>query len=83
MDTLVKYIEACAHVPSRIMPIQVTFLQTNFEGFNISEVIKAGSLGDGTAVPGHYDLDLVIYSRGNNQYSHMNCRLTPEKYHTQ
>ena len=44
----------------------IIFLQTNFRGFNISEVIKAGSLGDGTAVPGHYDLDLVIYSRGNN-----------------
>jgi hypothetical protein len=28
----------------------------------ISEVIKAGSLGHGTAVPGHYDLDIVIYS---------------------
>ena len=52
----------------------IIFLQTNFRGFNISEVIKAGSLGDGTAVPGHYDLDLVIYSRGNNQYSHMISR---------
>ena len=39
-------------------------IQTNFKGFNISEIIKAGSLGDGTAVPGHYDIDLVIYSRG-------------------
>ena len=46
--------------------IIIIFLQINFRGFNISEVIKAGSLGDGTAVPGHYDLDLVIYSRGNN-----------------
>ena len=45
------------------------FLQTNFRGFNISEVIKAGSLGDGTAVPGQYDLDLVVYSRGNNLYN--------------
>ena len=79
VDTLVKYIEVCAHVPGCIMPIQVIFLQTNFRGFNISEVIEAGSLGDGTAVPGHYDLDLVIYSHGNNQYnSHMICRLTPE-----
>ena len=76
VDTLVKYIEARAHVPGCIMPIQVIFLQTNFRGFNISEVIEAGSLGDGTAVPGHYDIDLVIYSRGNNQYSHMISRLT-------
>ena len=28
----------------------------------VSEVIKAGSLGHGTAVNGEYDLDLVIYS---------------------
>lgn len=38
--------------------------QTRFQGFKISEIIKAGSLGQGTAVPGHYDIDLVIYSRG-------------------
>ena len=38
--------------------------QENFEGFNISEIIKAGSMGHGTAVPGHFDIDLVIYSRG-------------------
>ena len=30
--------------------------------FVVSEVIKAGSLGHGTAVPGHFDLDLVVYS---------------------
>ena len=28
----------------------------------VSEVVKAGSLGHGTAVPGDYDLDLVVYS---------------------
>ena len=28
----------------------------------MSEVVKAGSLGHGTAVPGHYDLDIVVYS---------------------
>ena len=78
VDTLVKYIEVSAHVPGCIMPIQVIFLQINFRGFNISEVIEAGSLGDGTAVPGHYDLDLVIYSHGNNRYSHMIYGLTPE-----
>lgn len=31
--------------------------------FNVSEIVKGGSLGHGTAVPGHYDIDLVIYSR--------------------
>ena len=28
----------------------------------VNEVIKAGSLGHGTAVPGHCDIDIVIYS---------------------
>ena len=28
----------------------------------VNKVIKAGSLGHGTAVPGHYDLDVVLYS---------------------
>ena len=27
-----------------------------------NEIIKAGSLGHGTAVKGYYDVDLVIYS---------------------
>ena len=40
------------------------YQQTHFRDFNISEIHKAGSLGHGTAVPGHYDIDLVIYSRG-------------------
>ena len=31
---------------------------------NISEIIKGGSLGHGTAVPNNFDLDLVVYSRG-------------------
>ena len=42
----------------------IIHFQENFEGFNISEIIKAGSMGHGTAVPGHFDIDLVIYSRG-------------------
>ena len=31
---------------------------------NISEIIKGGSLGHGTAIPNNSDLDLVVYSRG-------------------
>ena len=31
--------------------------------------MKGGSLGHGTAVPGDYDLDLVLYSRSNNEQS--------------
>ena len=31
-------------------------------GMILSEIIKAGSMGHGTAVPGHYDLDIVVYS---------------------
>jgi hypothetical protein len=30
---------------------------------NVSEIVKGGSLGHGTAVPGKFDLDLVLYSR--------------------
>ncbi len=32
----------------------------------VDEVIKAGSLGHGTAVPGDFDLDLVIYSQSKS-----------------
>jgi len=32
--------------------------------------VKAGSLGHGTAVPGEFDLDLVIYSQG--EFNHFN-----------
>ena len=39
-------------------------MQAHFTSFNISDVVKGGSLGHGTAVPGHYDIDLIIYSRG-------------------
>ena len=31
---------------------------------NVSEVVKGGSLGHGTAVPDDFDADLVLYSRG-------------------
>jgi hypothetical protein len=41
----------------------VKHIENKFTAFNISEIIKAGSLGDGTAVPGDYDIDLVVYSR--------------------
>ena len=36
--------------------------------FTLTETIKAGSLGHGTAVQGHYDLDLVIYSDSKIYY---------------
>lgn len=41
----------------------VTILEQNFDGFNISEIVKGGSMGHGTAIPGHFDIDLVLYSR--------------------
>ena len=31
--------------------------------FIVNEVIKGGSLGHGTVVPGHFDTDLVLYSQ--------------------
>ena len=38
----------------------------DFNGFNISEIIRGGSLGHGTTVFSSFDIDLVIYSRGNS-----------------
>ena len=35
-------------------------------GLTVNEVIKGGSLGQGTAVPGHFDLDMVVYSSGKS-----------------
>ena len=32
-------------------------------GFCPSSVFKGGSMGQGTAVPHHYDIDLVLYSK--------------------
>lgn len=42
------------------------FLQRN-QPIKIDNIIRAGSLGHGTAVPGDFDLDLVIYSRGEQE----------------
>ena len=38
--------------------------QRNFKDFNVSEIVKCGSLGHGTGLKDKSDLDLVIYSRG-------------------
>ena len=43
----------------------------SYTGITVSEVVKAGSLGHGTAVQGNFDVDLVLYSRGKAQFS---CR---------
>ena len=33
-------------------------------GIETTEVFKGGSMGQGTRVTGYYDIDLVLYSRG-------------------
>ena len=33
-------------------------------GLRVTEIVKAGSLGQGTAIPGDFDLDVVLYSQG-------------------
>ena len=43
-------------------------IQRKFTKFNVNDIIEGGSLGHGTAVLGHYDVDLVIYSRGRQYY---------------
>ena len=45
-------------------------------GLTVNEVIKGGSLGQGTAVPGHFDLDMVVYSSGKSGREY---RLTIDK----
>ena len=40
-------------------------MQNDFRRFKVNEIWKGGSLGHGTVVPGHYDIDLVLYSDGN------------------
>ena len=53
---------------NNLVLIMHAFMQTYFKSdchLNVSEVVKGGSLGHGTAIPGDFDLDLVLYSRGN------------------
>lgn len=38
-------------------------------GITVAEVVKAGSLGQGTAISGEFDIDLVLYSRGESKLS--------------
>ena len=45
------------------------------ERFKVNKIIKGGSLGHGTAVPGHYDIDLVVYSEGR-QYIYLQKMMT-------
>ena len=33
-------------------------------GIQVTEVFVGGSVGQGTAVPRQYDVDIVLYSRG-------------------
>ena len=69
---IVTHIEARDHLYKVLFICRclTVYTQTKFKKFNVSEIIKGGSLGHGTAVPGHYDINLVIYSRGG-QYIQM------------
>lgn len=50
-----------------ILLIQNTQQNFLFDGkYTINEIVKAGSMGHGTAVFGDFDVDLVIYSDGNS-----------------
>lgn len=53
--------KANAYVDELVRKLENEF-QTQYS-FNVSDVITAGSLGHGTAIPGNFDLDLVLYSR--------------------
>ena len=56
------------HIEALIYVTIAVYRQSSRGSISCSEIIKGGSLGHGTAVPGHYDIDLVIYSRGG-QYT--------------
>ena len=48
----------------------------------MTEIVKGGSLGQGTAIPGSFDLDLVLYSRGTAHHSYRQkhtCKACPTK----
>ena len=62
--------------PPRVLhfsAIHYSCMQTRFTEFNISEILKAGSMGHGTVVPGKYDIDLVMYSRGKTVHYMNTC----------
>ena len=48
-------------------------LQDHPDSINLicNELIKGGSMGQGTTVPGNFDVDLVIYSESENKYLHL------------
>ena len=59
-----------------IIKIHVHYTNTQqsfrFDGkLTINEIVKAGSMGHGTTVFGDFDVDLVIYSDGNNYIVYM------------
>ena len=56
-----KYGWAHSDIHTTSHPFQKAFTQR--VGIEATEVFKGGSLGHGTTVPGHYDIDLVLYSR--------------------
>lgn len=49
-------------------------------GIEVTEVFKGGSLGHGTAVEHHFDIDLVLYSRSEPKYNVVLCE--PHYWHT-
>ncbi|XP_064392105.1 2'-5'-oligoadenylate synthase 1-like [Halichondria panicea] len=55
--------ELLTHKAAREATDELATLLKDQQPITISEVIRAGSLGQGTAVPGDFDLDMVIYSR--------------------
>ena len=64
MDDLVRLIQVhwCLQINNRKIHSNLFDLQQNFSAIKIHNIIKAGSLGHGTAVFGNFDVDLVIYS---------------------
>ncbi len=47
-----------------IIQMQRKLSSSTHPRIRVSEIVKAGSMGHGTIVPGSFDIDLVLYSQG-------------------
>ena len=50
--------------------MQLNLSSYTHPNIRVSEIVKAGSMGHGTIVPGSFDIDLVLYSHGKQTCVH-------------
>ncbi|XP_064392079.1 uncharacterized protein LOC135339747 isoform X1 [Halichondria panicea] len=54
--------EAEAAIRELVSTLQLNLSSYTHPNIRVSEIVKAGSMGHGTIVPGSFDIDLVLYS---------------------